>query len=89
MLGKRRNACQWRDVTEPASPLHIRDFRLFWLARFLAVFSTLSMVVLIGYQTYDIARSEYGMGKSEAAFQLGLLGLAVVLLACRWIGDHS
>ncbi len=33
------------------------------------------MVVLIGYQTYDIARADYGMSRSEAAFQLGLLGL--------------
>jgi len=63
-------------VTEPTSPLQIRDYRFFWVARFLAVFATLSMVVLIGYQTYDVARADYGMGRSEAAFQLGLLGLA-------------
>jgi len=37
------------------------------------------MVVLIGYQTYDIARADYGMARSEAAFQLGLLGLAQFL----------
>src|SRR5690606_33694087 len=37
--------------------------------------ATISMVVLIGYQTYDIARTDYGMDKPEAAFQLGLLGL--------------
>ena len=36
-----------RSVTEPTSPLQIADFRSFWLARFLAVFSTLTMVVLI------------------------------------------
>ena len=62
-------------MTEPNSPLQIRDYRFFWGARFLAVFSTLSMVVMIGYQTYDVARSDYGMDKAEAAFQLGLLGL--------------
>ncbi|MCB2065871.1 MAG: MFS transporter [Erythrobacter sp.] len=45
------------------------------MARFLATFATISMVVLIGYQTYDIARSDYGMTRPEAAFQLGLLGL--------------
>jgi MFS family permease len=61
-------------VTEPTSPLQIPDYRSFWLARFLAVFSTLSMVVLIGYQTYDIARADYGMDRSQAAFMLGLLG---------------
>jgi MFS family permease len=65
-----------RSVNEPTSPLQIADFRSFWLARFLAVFATLSMVVLIGYQTYDVARSAYGMSRSEAAFMLGLLGAA-------------
>ena len=65
-----------RGVTEPTSPLQIADYRRFWLARFLAVFSTLSMVVLIGYQTYDVARSAYGMDRSQAAFMLGLLGAA-------------
>ncbi len=36
----------------------------------------MAMVVVIGWQTYDIARSDYGMSRSAAAFQLGLLGLA-------------
>jgi MFS family permease len=63
-------------VTEPTSPLRIADFRSFWLARFLAVFSTLSMVVLIGYQTYDVARGIYHMDRRDAAFMLGLLGAA-------------
>ena len=63
-------------MTEPTSPLHIRDFRLYWLARFASVLGTIGMVVIIGYQLYDVARSEYGMSISQAAFQLGLLGLA-------------
>lgn len=33
------------------------------------------MVVVIGWQVYDVARSDYGMTRSAAAFQLGLLGL--------------
>jgi len=61
---------------EPSSPIAIPDFRRFWLARFIAVGATLSMVVLIGYQAYDIARSDYGYSRSEGAFLLGLLGLA-------------
>jgi MFS family permease len=59
---------------EPKSPLHIADYRRFWVARFLAVFATLSTVVLIAYQTYDVARADYGMDRPEAAFMLGLLG---------------
>src|SRR5690554_1589433 len=77
-------ACHGRGVTEAApepsdllsSPLQIADYRRFWLARFLATFATLSMVVLIGYQTYDVARADYGMDRATAAFVLGLLGLA-------------
>jgi MFS family permease len=63
-------------VSEPTSPLQIADFRKLIAARFIAVLATISMVVLIGYQTYDIARSDYGMSPPEAALQLGLLGLA-------------
>ena len=61
---------------EPTSPLHIADYRRFWFARFLATFATLSMVVLIGYQTYDVAREQYGMGLRDASLMLGLLGAA-------------
>jgi len=67
------------DIGHPdliTSPLAIADYRRYWAARFLAVFATISMVVLIGYQTYDVARADYGMDRPEAAFQLGLLGLA-------------
>lgn len=63
-------------MSEPTSPLQIADFRRLIAARFIAVLATISMVVLIGYQTYDIARSDYGMDRPEAALQLGLLGLA-------------
>ena len=62
-------------MNEPTTPLQIPEYRRYLLARFLAVASTLSVVVLIGYQTYDIARADYGMSLTEASFQLGLLGL--------------
>src|SRR5690606_20522548 len=78
--GTLQRACHGAAVTDPAqaptSPLQIPDYRRFWLARFLAVFATLAMVVLIGYQTYDVARSDYGMSTRDAAFMLGLLGAA-------------
>jgi MFS family permease len=62
-------------VEEPTSPLQIADYRLFWLSRFSSVVATTGMVVVIGYQLYDVARTDYGMSITEAAFQLGLLGL--------------
>lgn len=61
---------------EPKTPLQIRDYRLFWAARFAGVIATLAMVVVLGWQVYDIARTDYGMSPPAAAFQLGLLGLA-------------
>ncbi|MCW1381850.1 MFS transporter [Novosphingobium sp. KCTC 2891] len=64
---------------EPTSPLQIPDYRRFWLARFTSVVATTGMVVILGYQLYDVARSHYGMSIGEASFQLGLLGLAQFL----------
>ncbi|MFN3456037.1 MAG: MFS transporter [Novosphingobium sp.] len=63
----------------PASPLAIPDYRRFWIARFFSVLATSGMVVILGYQLYDVARGQYGMSIAQAAFQLGLLGLAQFL----------
>lgn len=63
-------------VSEPTHPLQIRDYRRIWLTRFLSVSAMNAVVVVIGAQTYRIARSAHGMSESEAAFMLGLLGLA-------------
>lgn len=64
-------------MNEPTSPIQIADFRLVWLARLCSVLATSGMVVIIGYQLYDVARSpQYGMSIAAASFQLGLLGLA-------------
>ncbi len=62
-------------MNTPRSPLHIADFRLFWLARFASVTASTGLVVVLGYQLYDVARSAYGMSIAAASFQLGLLGL--------------
>lgn len=75
-------------------PLAIADYRFYWLARFLAVLATMGMVVVIGYQAYDIARSDYGMSIREASLQLGLLGLvqfvplALLTPVAGWAADR-
>ena len=80
MLGSAPFACHGAGVTDthttPTSPLQIGDYRRYWLARFMGVFATMSMVVLLGYQLYAVARDDYGMSVAEASLQLGLLGLA-------------
>lgn len=83
-----------QSVSEPQHPLLYSDYRFFWLARFSAVLATMGMVVVIGYQLYDVARSDYGMSIKEASFQLGLLGLAqfvpLALLTpvAGWVADR-
>jgi MFS family permease len=75
-------------------PLLIPDFRRYWAARFSAVLATMGMVVIIGYQVYDVARSDYGLSIREASFQLGLLGLvqfvplAVLTPVAGWVADR-
>lgn len=78
----------------PTSPLAIPDFRLFLIARFSAVLATMGMVVILGFQVYDVARSDYGMSIREASFQLGLLGLvqfvplALLTPVAGWAADR-
>ncbi len=63
-------------MSDPAHPLQVRDYRLIWLARFISVAATSAMVVVIGAQTYQIARSPlYHMNEQQASFMLGVLGL--------------
>ena len=54
-------------------PLRIPDFRSFWLARLTTTIGQMAMVIVIGWQVYDIARRTMSIG--DAAFQLGLIGL--------------
>ena len=81
-------------ISSAPHPFSIPDFRRYWLARFLAVIATMSMVVVIAWQVYDIARTDYGMSPKEAAFQLGLLGLfqfvplALLTPVAGWAADR-
>jgi MFS family permease len=55
------------------APLRIPDYRAFWLSRLATTVAQMAMVIVIGWQVYDIARET--MGIRDAAFQLGLVGL--------------
>ena len=54
-------------------PLRIPAFRAYWIARLAATIAQMAMVIVIGWQVYDIARQT--MDIRDAAFQLGLIGL--------------
>jgi MFS family permease len=77
----------------PRSPFAIRDFRLFWISRLAATLGQISVVVVIGWQVYDIARTQ-GLSEKAAALQLGFVGLAQFLplfaltLPAGWVADR-
>jgi MFS family permease len=79
-------------MTQPASPFSFRDYRYYWVARAATVAAQNAMVVVIGWQVYDIARRT--MNPAAAAFQLGLIGIVqfVPLLALTlivgWTADR-
>lgn len=55
------------------APFLIADYRAFWAARFMATVGGMMLVIVIGWQVYDIARAT--MTPREAAFLLGMVGL--------------
>ena len=79
-------------MAKTASPFSFRDFRFYWLARFSTTIAQNAMVVVIGWQVYDIARRT--MSPKEAAFQLGMIGvaqflpLAALTLITGWTADR-
>lgn len=79
-------------MSVPAHPLAIPVFRSFLIARTMIVLAQNALVVVIGWQVYDIARET--MDTRAAALQLGLVGLAQFLplllltLVVGWTADH-
>ncbi|MES2987815.1 MAG: MFS transporter [Pseudomonadota bacterium] len=73
-------------------PFAIANFRFYWLARLSTTLAQMAMVIVIGWQVYDIARQT--MTVKEAAFQLGLIGVAQFLpllalsLFAGWVADR-
>ena len=73
-------------------PFTFRDYRFYWIARFSSTIAQLSMVIVIGWQVYDIARRT--MPPQAAALRLGWIGLAQFLpllaltLVTGWTADR-
>jgi len=76
----------------PAHPLSIRDFRFYWTTRLASTIAQMSMVIVIGWQVYDIARRT--MDTQHAALQLGFIGvvqfvpLFALTLVTGWTADR-
>ena len=73
-------------------PLRIPAFRYFWFARLATTIAQMAMVIVIGWQVYDIAR--HTMGLKEAAPRLGIIGvvqfvpLFLLTLVTGWTADR-
>lgn len=73
-------------------PFTIGNFRAYFIARLAATLGQMAMVIVIGWQVYDIARRT--MSIKEAAFQLGMIGVAQFLpllflsLFAGWVADR-
>ena len=78
----------------PAMPEPFRHpaFRAFWAARLTTTIAQMAMVIVIGWEVYDIARAT--MGVKEASFRLGLIGLVqfvplfLLTLVSGWTADR-
>ena len=73
-------------------PFRIRDFRFYWTARLASTVAQMSMIIVIGWQVYDIARRT--MDLEQAALQLGFIGLVqfvplfALTLVTGWVADR-
>ena len=76
----------------PDHPLRFRNFRAYLIGRLAAVLAQYGMMIVLGWQAYNIARET--MGTQGAAAQLGLIGLAQFLPlflltpVTGWLADH-
>ncbi|WP_395397255.1 MFS transporter [Novosphingobium sp. BL-8A] len=79
-------------MTRPRHPLSYPAFRLFWVARMCTTMAQGGMVVVLGWQVYEVARQTRSI--KEAAFQLGIVGLVqfiplfLLVLVTGWTADH-
>ncbi len=67
-------ACQSAWVSEQTSPFRIGNFRAYWVSRLAMTLGQYSMLLIIGWQTYNIAR-DGGASVGEASGQLAIIGL--------------
>ena len=72
-MRKANRAATARAMALMPEPLTHPAFRAFWVARLATTVAQMAMVIVIGWQVYDLARAT--MDIREAAFQLGLIGL--------------
>lgn len=79
-------------MTAPRHPFQYPAFRAFWAARLTSTIAQMAMVMVIGWEVYDIARET--MGVKEASLRLGIIGLVqfvplfLLTLVSGWTADR-
>ena len=74
-------------------PLRIANFRYYWTARLAATLAQTAMMLIIGWQVYNIARAD-GLGIAASSARLGLIGLMqflplfVLTPVTGWVADR-
>ncbi|MDG5751305.1 MFS transporter [Qipengyuania sp. XHP0211] len=80
-------------ISPDSSPFRIANFRAYWLSRLSMTLAQYAMMLIIGWQTYNIAR-DAGMSVAESSGQLALIGLLqflplfVLTPFSGWAADH-
>lgn len=80
------------DETPPRHPLSFGNFRAYLVGRMCAVLAQYSLMIVLAWQAYNIARETMSTGAASA--QLGLIGLAQFLPLffltpiTGWVADH-
>lgn len=88
----KRIAMNPADAEDRTSVFAIPDYRYFWITKLASTTSQMILVIVIGWMVYDIARET--MPEREAAFLLGMVGLAqflplfVLSLVVGYIADR-
>ena len=77
-------------------PFRIPAFRAYWLARLTSTIAQMAMIIVIGWQVYDISRDPAGLnlGIRTATLNLGIIGLVqfaplfALTLVSGWTADR-
>ncbi|MEO9468960.1 MFS transporter [Parasphingorhabdus sp.] len=73
-------------------PFTIPNYRFLWLSRLTSMFALYAMMLILGWQAYNLAREDMGVGASAGI--LGLLGLLqfvplfILTPLVGWVADH-
>lgn len=73
-------------------PFTIPNYRYLWFSRLASMFALYAMMLILGWQAYNLAREDMGIGASAGI--LGLLGLLqfvplfILTPVVGWVADH-